>query len=194
MKTAIVTIGIILTLILGTVGILAYKVYSAASIGNIEENAILAEYKKGRNILGQVTTKMMEMAQVTEMSIDAQERLIQAIFGQEGRAGNQAAWQWVQEQNPNIDTSLFNKLADVVNASRDEFKNHQTNLLARCQNYRTLLNAPIDQFFFKFAGYPDKNMENGYTLLKMCTPIESSHSRNAFETGIDDGINFKKSK
>jgi len=191
MKTALITIGIVFTLLLGVVGVLGYQVYSAASTGNVEEMAIKASYKDGRNILGQYTAKLAEMAGVAEMSTAAQERIIQAVFGEGGRAGNQASWQWVQEQNPNADVSIFNQIAAIADASRNKFTNHQTGLLARCQNYETLLHAPIGQFFFKFAGYPNKNIEKDYTIAKMCTPIESGHSQEAFGTGIDNGFKFK---
>lgn len=191
MKTALITIGIVFGLILTTAGVLGYKIYDAAATGNIEEMAIKASYKDGRNILGQFTAKLAEMAGVAEMSVDAQTRVIQAVFGEGGRAGNQAAWQWVQEQNPSADVSIFNKIADIADASRNKFTNHQTGLLARCQNYETLLHAPIGQFFFRFAGYPNKNIEKDYTVAKMCTPIESGHSQEAFGSGIDNGFKFK---
>lgn len=194
MKKVLITLAIVFGSLFFVIGLLAYKVYEAASIGNVEENAILAQYKDGRNILGQFTTKLKEMAQVTEMSVEAQERIITAVFGEDGRAGNKAAWQWVQEQNPQADISLFNPLSQVADAFRNKFANHQTAMLARCQNYRTQLNAPIGQFFFRFAGYPDKNVEKDYTVAKMCTPIESTHSRKAFETGVDDGVDLKSGK
>jgi len=191
MKTALITIGIVFGLLLTAAGILGYKIYDAAATGNIEEMAIKASYKDGRNILGQFTAKLAEMAGVAEMSVDAQTRVIQAVFGEGGRAGNQAAWQWVKEQNPSADVSIFNKIADIADASRNKFANHQTGLLARCQNYETLLHAPIGQFFFRFAGYPNKNIEKDYTVAKMCTPIESGHSQEAFGSGVDDGFKFK---
>ncbi len=166
--------------------------YSAAKEGNIDEMAIKAEYKNGRNILGQFTAKMTELAQVRTMSIDDQERIIKAVFGKDGRAGNQAAWQWVKEQNPNADISVSKQMAQIIEGSRNKFENHQTGILARCQSFETKLGSPLDGFFLSFAGYPDKRVEKDYTLAKMCTPLESSYSANAFETGIDNGFQIPK--
>ncbi len=166
--------------------------YSAAKDGNIDEIAIKAEYKNGRNILGQFTAKLTELAQVRTMAIDDQERIIKAVFGKDGRAGNQAAWQWVKEQNPTVDISVTKQLAQVIDGSRNKFENHQTGILARCQSYETKLGSPLDGWFLEFAGYPNKKIEKDYTIEKMCTPLESSYSANAFETGIDNGFQIPK--
>lgn len=167
------------------------QIYAAAVAGNKSEMGIKAEYKNGRNILGQFTAKLAELAQVREMATSDQERIIAAVFGEGGRAGNQAAWQWVQEQNPNADITIAKQMATIVDASRNKFANHQTAILARCQSFEVELNAPIGQLWYWLAGYPDKNVEKDYTLAKMCTPIESSHSAKAFESGIDDGFQFQ---
>ena len=166
--------------------------YSNNVYGNKAEVQINTMYKQGRNVLGQFTAKLAELAQVREMSINDQERLITAVFGEGGRAANKAAWQWVQENNPQADMTIHNKIADVIDASRNKFSNHQQSILAICQPYQTRLGHPIHRIFLGMSGYPDKReAEFGVTVAKMCTPIESSHSKAAFETGVDDGFKFQ---
>lgn len=181
-------------LIVFVIAIVAYQIYDAARTGNIHETAIKATYKDGRNILGQYTAKLAELAQVRTMSVEDQERIIQAVFGEGGRAGNQASWQWVQEQNPNADISVIKDIARIMDASRNKFQNHQTSLLERCRVYEEQLGAPIGQFWFRLAGYPNKRVEKDFTIAKMCMPIESGHSQRAFESGVDDGFQFESKK
>jgi len=117
--------------------------YSNNVYGNKAEVHINTMYKQGRTVLGQFTAKLAELAQVRVMSVDDRVRIINVVFGEGGRAANQAAWQWVQEQNPKADTAIHNKIDDVINASRDKFMNHQQSLLAICHPYQTRLDHPI---------------------------------------------------
>ena len=166
--------------------------YSNNVYGNKAEVHINTMYKQGRTVLGQFTAKLAELAQVRVMSVDDRVRIINVVFGEGGRAANQAAWQWVQEQNPKADTAIHNKIDDVINASRDKFMNHQQSLLAICHPYQTRLDHPIHSIFLGISGYPDKReAEFGVTVAKMCAPIESSHSKAAFETAVNTCFKFQ---
>lgn len=191
-KRTISIIIVCVTLLLTPFAIVGYSYYNNAVFGNKSETQINTAYKNGRNILGQFTAKLSELAQVRTMAVEDQERLIKAVFGDGGRAGNKAAWQWVQENNPKADMTVLHKLTDVIDASRNKFMNHQTSLLAMCQPYQERIGHPWSGIFLGMAGYPDKRADEfGVTIKKMCTPIESSHSKEAFETGTDDGFKFQ---
>lgn len=191
-KALSILIVCLLTFVVLPIGTVVGLWYSNSVQGNKSEVQINTMYKNGKNILGQFTAKLAELAQVREMSINDQVKIIEAVFGEEGRAGNKAAWQWVQEQNPKADMTIHNKIADIIDASRNKFSNHQQSLLAICQPYQTRLGHPIHSIFLGMSGYPDKRQaEFGVTVAKMCTPIESSHSKAAFETGEDNGFQFK---
>ena len=168
--------------------------YTNETTANRSETQINTMYKQGRNILGQFTAKLAELVQVKNMAVDDQERIITAVFGEGGRAGNQAAWQWIKEQNPQADMTIHNKMVDIIDASRNKFENHQRSLLAVCQPYQERLGHPIHKLFLGFSGYPDKRIAEfgNITIAKMCTPIESSHSKAAFDSGVDDGFQFNQ--
>jgi hypothetical protein len=190
-KNLSIVVGIVITLLVAPTLWYAVSSYQANVFGNKSEVAISAEYRNGKNILGQFTAKLAELAQVRTMSVEDQERLIQAVFGKDGRAGSKAAMQWIKEQNPKPDLTIVKKIASIIDSSRNKFMNHQTSILARCQQYETALGHPLDGYFLEGAGYPNKKLKDGLTIEKMCTPLESSYSKEAFETGIDNGFQFK---
>ena len=135
---------------------------------------------------------MVDLAKVRTMMVDDQERLIKAVFGEDGRAGNQASWQWIKENNPTADLTVQKQMASIIDAMRNKFMNHQTSLIAICQPYQEKLGHPLHGFILNFLGYPDKRLaeQGNVTIAKMCEPIQSSQTKEAFETGIDDGVKF----
>lgn len=185
----------VLFLIVLLVGIWAgMKWYDADRTGHIQENGILTSYKEGRGIQGNYVAKVLELTQVAEMSDEAQLRLTEAVFGPDGRAGVQATWQWVQEQNPTANVSLYEKLSNIIDASRNKYANWWSGHLARCQAWNEMLYLPIDRVFYKFAGYPDKRVEEDFTIAKMCKAIDSAHSKKAFDTHTDNGVQLRPAK
>jgi hypothetical protein len=165
--------------------------YSDSVFGNRYETQIHTMYMDGKNIHGQFIGKMMDLANVRKMSIADQTSIIQAVFGKGGRAGNQAAWQWVKEQNPKADLTVHNKMVDIIDSMRNKFMHHQTSLLAVCQVYQERLGHPIHSVFLSFSGYPNKRLsEYKLTIEKMCTPISSTQTNQAFDAGVDDGVKF----
>lgn len=160
---------------------------SAANYGVEAEAGIKAKYRDNENIYAQGTQKVIEIAQVPDMyAADLKEVVKAAIQGRYGENGSQATFQWLKEQNPSLDSSMYKKIQQVIESFRDEFKNAQTGLLDRCQTYEKQRGYVWSGFWLRMAGYPKQDIE------KMCMPISTNKARQTFDSGIDTGIQLRK--
>ena len=119
------------------------------------------------------------------MKDDLKEVIKEAIGGRYGAEGSKATWQWIQENNPSVDPSLYQNIQQAIEAGRNKFENAQTLLLSRCQEYQTQQGYLVRGVFIRMTGYPKIDME------KMCTPIVSEYGKEAFDTGVEQGLKLR---
>ena len=154
--------------------------------GNRAEKQIVATHTDNRNVLAQYSTRIMEMAQVPDMyKNDVMEIYEAALTGRYGDNGSQAMFQWLKEQNPQIDASLYTKVQQSMEAGRNQFQNSQTKLIDLKRGYETRLGSFYSGFWLGVAGYPTIELAD-YNI------VVNDHSNNAFETGIDNGIQLNQ--
>ena len=73
---------------------------------------------------------MAEIAQVPAMyREDLKDVVTTAIKAKYGEKGSQAMFQWFKDSDLKIDTKMYEKIQQVMEAGRNEFKNSQTMLL-----------------------------------------------------------------
>lgn len=188
MKALVIAVGgLLIALVLAA--ILAFASYvQYANYGHTAETALTAKLNDNRQLLGKHSTQIGEMAQVNTMyKDDLKEVYTAAIEGRYGENGSGAVMQWLQEQNPNMDSALYTRLSQKIEANRDEFANEQRMLLDQKRAYETQLGLFWSGLWLKFAGYPKINLAD----IKVVT---STHSNKAYETGVDDGIQLRKEK
>lgn len=154
---------------------------SAFNYGNLMENQLKAEWSNNQNILAQYQQKMLEAAQVPEMyKNDFKEVATAAIQGRYGEEGSKAVFQWLQEQNPNLDSRVYLKLQQLIEAGRDEFKIAQTKMIDIKRQYETALGYFWQGLWLKIAGYPKVD-------LAMYKPITTDRVEQTFQRGKEDG-------
>ena len=95
--------------------------------------------------------------------------------------------QWITEQNNSLDPILYTKIQQIIESGRNEFQNNQTILIDQCRYYKQDLGYLWSGFWYRITGYPKGGMD---ALNKTCKPVISSHAEKAYETGIDNGVNF----
>lgn len=185
MKTALFALGAFLSVAL-LVGVLAVTSYiQYANYGHATETALKTKMDDNRQLLGKHSTQIGEMAQVNTMYRDDLAKVYSdALEGRYGENGSGAIMQWIQEQNPNMDSALYTRLSQKIEANRDEFANEQRILLDQKRAYETQLGLVWSGFWLRLTGYPKVNLED----IKV---ISSTHSNKAFETGVDDGIQLR---
>lgn len=175
-------VGAAAVLILGVAG----SYISYANYGNRAEVAIKAKYADNENVYANGTQKVMEIAQVPAMyAADLKTIVTAAIRGRYGEDGSQATFQWLKEQNPGLDPSMYVKIQQTIESFRNEFKNSQTELLDQCRSYETNRGNVWAGFWLNMAGYPKKDID------KMCTIVTTDKARETFETKRDTGIQLR---
>lgn len=164
-------------------GITIFASYVGAhDYGARAENTIVSEYENMENILGQYSLKIGEAAQVPKLQAAALKDVFTgAIQARYGKSGSQASFQWIKEQNPNLDQSTYKKIQQMIEAGRNKFENAQTKFIDTKRVYKTSLDYFWKGMWMKFAGFPKIDL-NKYKI------VSSSHAKETFKTGIDTGL------
>jgi hypothetical protein len=153
---------------------------SANNYGNAMEQQLQAKLEDNENVLAQYGQKISEMAQVPAMYTDDLTKVTrEAIQGRYGEGGSKAVFQWIKEQNPTIDASLYGRIQQAIEAGRNEFKNSQTQLLDIRRSYQTALGNFWQGLWLRVAGYPK-------TDLSKFKAVSTERAGRAFETGKED--------
>lgn len=147
-------IGIVsLIFVLGFIAASSY--IGATNYGARIEAQLNAELDNNQNVLAQGQQKVMETAQVPGMMRDDFAKVAKdAISGRYGAEGSKATMQWLQEQNPNLDSKVYIKLQQVIEAYRDEFKNSQTKMIDVRRQYDAELGTFWRGMWLRIAGFP----------------------------------------
>ena len=187
-KIALIIGGAFLALVLLVGGAFVASYIKYANYGAGTEVQLKAMMKNNEQMLGKHSTQIGEMAQVNDMyKDDLAEVYAGAMQGRYGENGSGAVMQWLQEHNPNFDSTLYTKLQQTIEANRNEFTNAQTLLIDAKAVYEKQLGYVWSGWWLSFAGYPKINLDD----IKVIT---SSHAVKAYETGVDDGITIRKEK
>lgn len=173
----------IMVAVIATVAVSYIKYHN---YGATAENQIKSEYENMQNILGQYAPKIKEALGVTELQTDAVLKVFTgANESRYGKGGSKATFQWIKEQNPNLNQESFLKVQQLIEAGRNKFENAQTKFIDTKRQYNTRLELFWSGLWMGIAGYPKIDLDK-YQIVK------SSHATKAFETGIDDGLNIGK--
>ena len=174
-----------LVLFVGLIGSAVLQGINSYNTGVDFETQIDKTYQNNQNILGQYSLKVKEAAKVSDKYADSLTKLMeQTLSARYGEEGSGAMMQWIQEQNPALDPQLYVKLQQIIEAGRNEFQLNQTTLLDQCRIYKLQIGYLWSGFWLKLVGYPKEG------LMKKCTPIQSDYSKQAFDTGIEKGVDF----
>lgn len=117
---------------------------------------IKAKYTDNQNVYDNGWKKVTEVAQVPAMQTASLKDLYDATMkGRYGADGSKAMFQFIKEQNPNLDQSTFIKIQQDIEAFRNEFASNQTRLVSQKQQYETFLTATTSGRFYNMIGsYP----------------------------------------
>ena len=176
---------IILVVLVVGLGVAGGSYISSYNYGNSAEKTIPAEYDNLQNILGQYSLKIKEAAQIPSMQTEDLSKLFtNALGARYGEDGSQAAMQWIQEQNPNLDQSTYVQIQRMIEAGRNKFENHQTKFIDTKRAYEESLGSFWQGMWLGYAGYPKINLDD-YTI------VTSQHAKDTFESGVDEGLNLR---
>lgn len=178
--------GLIAAIVLGAfVGTGAVSYISAYNTANRMERSIVATDENNRNILAQYGNRVAEAAQVPAMQRDDLTAVVTAALeGRYGEDGSQAVFQWIQEQNPQIDSTVYVQLQRMIEAGRIEFAAAQTKLVDQKRIYETSLGSFWQGTWMSVAGYPRIDLDE-YQI------VSTARADAAFETGIEEPMQLR---
>ncbi len=145
--------GVVIALLIG----FGSNIVSIYNYGNRAEKQIVAEHKNLENVLGQYSIKVAEAAQVPDMyKSDMKEVVSAALQGRYGANGSKAVFQWLKEDNSpaKLDSALYAKIQQIIEAGRNEFQNNQTRFIDIKRGYETNLGYAWTGLWLGVFGYP----------------------------------------
>lgn len=140
------------------------------------ENGIKQKYADNQNVYDNYTKKVIEAAQVTtKYAKDVEKVVTAAISGRYGKEGSKAMWQWLQENNPSLDSSVYKQIQQIIEAGRNDFTSNQTTLLDKKREYDTYRQVFPNVIVAKAFGYPKIDLAK-YDI------VTSDDTQKVFET------------
>jgi hypothetical protein len=150
------------------------------------ENGIKAQYSENQSNYDKMFKSFRESAQVTDMyKNDIGDVFKKAIDARYGDEGSKALFQMIKEQNPNFDSTLYNRLQAMIEANRNSFDATQKAMAERCRVYRDDFEQNPNALIASFFGYPKIDMKT------YCTVVTSGRTEKAFDTKKDEEIKLR---
>lgn len=124
---------------------------------------------------------LQQKAQVSTEYKDAFKEIYpQIIEGRYKGNGDGSLMKWVQEANPNFDTSMYKDLMQSIEVERTAFMRTQERMLDIIREHSTLIET-----------YPSKWFISNTAPIEY-TPITSSKTKAVMESGTDDDVDLFK--
>jgi hypothetical protein len=127
---------------------------------NRQENGIVASYTNNKNVYDNGWKTVVEKAQVPgEYTDKLKEIYTDTMKGRYGADGSKALLQFIKEQNPTIDASVYKEIQQSVEVFHTQFAQAQTELVSRKQEYQNLYTATTSgRLYNMIAHYPHIDM------------------------------------
>lgn len=166
------------TLVLGYIGF--------SNTANGFEADIKAKYTDNKNVYDNGWKRVKELAQVPELQTEALQKLYDsALKSRYGAEGSRALFQFITEQNPQLDQSTFRAIQQNIESFRREFAANQTRLVSIKQQYERFLTATTGgRFYNTFGGYPRID-------LSQFDIVTSEKTEQDFENKKSEPLNLK---
>jgi len=181
MKSLIAT-----TIVIGGIAVITAGSYiSAFDTGNRLENVIIATFQDNKNVLANYSNTIAEAAQIPTMQRDdLRDVVTAALDARYGDEGSQAMFQFIQEQNPTLDSQVYVELQRIITGGREDFRLAQTRLIDQKRVYETALGSFWGGTWMRIAGYPKTDLDEFVIVTNFRT-------EEAFDTGVEEAIELR---
>jgi Flp pilus assembly pilin Flp len=171
--------------ILGLVAFLAISYIAAYNTANRLEAGIKAAWTNNQNVLAQYSNRVAEAAQIPAMQRDDLKEVVTAALDTRyGDEGSRAMFQFLQEQNPQIDSTVYVQLQRLIEAGRTDFQVAQTGLIDQKRVYETALGSFWQGTMMRVAGFPRVDLDE-YNV------VTNERTEDAFSTGSESPIQLR---
>lgn len=177
-------LGVVGSLVL--IAVLAFTIVVGTHNTAVEyEKGLEAAYEDSQNVLSQYSLKIAESAQIPDMyTNDLKEVYTATVQGRYGENGSQAMMQWIQEHNPNFDSSLYKTIQQQIEAGRNKFEVSQRLVIEKKKLYETQLSYAVTGTVLRILGFPKIDLDQ----IRI---VKSQHSNESFSTGVDKGLKLR---
>lgn len=183
-----------LTVLLLAIGVVFFQYSSAYNNAVNLEEGIISTYKNNQNVLSSYTNRIAEMVQLPTMAKDDLKEIITTTFaGRYGPDGSKAVFQFISEQNLNIDQSMYKRIMNEISAGRKDFEMSQTKLVDLKRSY-------VSQLRSFYTGRVLMQNFGGFPTIKVGFPmgapdeyeiIVADSAAEAFATGKDKPLQLR---
>lgn len=179
-----ILVGIVV-LVLLVAGFLMTGVY-LVNLSNREvtlRTTIEAKQRDNTSEFDNMWKKISQVAQVTDKQRQALIDIFKSYAEARHTGGDKQLFTWVRESVPNVDTSIFENLQNILTASRDGFTQRQKELLDLNREHQLLLHQFPSGMILSVLGRKEIPI----------TIITSTRTEQTFLSGKDDDVEvFKK--
>lgn len=139
--------------------------------------------KDNKNEMDNMKKKIIQVAQVSEKAMSSLKDIVCGYAEARSTDSKNVIMNWIKESVPNVDTSTFNNLQNIITGSRDSFTMRQKELLDLKREHDKLLRSFPSNVIL--AMFNKKEID--------VTIVTSTSTEEAFRTGKDDETDvFKK--
>lgn len=167
----------------------AIAVFSVIGINNDlvrHEAGIEAQYKQNQNNYDNYIKKVAEVAQVPAMQRDDLAKVYEGVMrGRYGADGSKAMFQWLKEQNPQIDSSVYTKIQQIIESGRNSFEADQKMLIDKKRVYQVQLKEFPRGLVASLLGFPKIDLSK-YDI------VTSDETEKAFEDKKSKPLELRK--
>lgn len=141
------------------------------------EADIKAQYSENQNNYDKLFKTVAETAQVpTAYAKDLKDLYTATTATRYGQGGSKAVFQFIKEHNPQLDSSLYKQVQQVIEAGRIDFESKQASLIDRKRVYESqVLNTAVTGSVAKVLGFPRIDLDK-FSI------VTSATTEAAFET------------
>lgn len=124
------------------------------------EESIKAQYSQNQNNYDNYYKSVSETMQLTDAYSEDFKKVYDSLMqGRYGEGGSQAVMQWIQENMPQMDSSVYTKVQDSILAGRRDFEQNQKLLLDKKRVYEQELRVMPKSLLAGFMGFPKIDLE-----------------------------------
>jgi len=175
--------GLISLIAIGSIVGLLLIVFLPAFIGGYNNAidfkvSIEAKIKDNKSEFNNMKVKITQVAQVSTAQMDKLANIFNdyAKSRTGGGSDDKLLMKWISESIPNVDTTTFNNLQNIIVSSRDSWTMRQKELIDLQREYRRLLQRFPTNIILSIMGFKDIEIP----------VITSTYTEKTFETQKDD--------
>lgn len=185
MNTGMKVVLAMMTFMMITVGAIGLKIWTTHDHFIAMEETIKGQYTQNKNNYDSYYKTMTEIVQVNDMYRDDFKKVYDGLMqGRYGKDGSKAMMQWIQENMPNFDSSLYTKVQNTITAGRKDFEMNQKTLIDKKQAYQTSLKTLFNSPIAKLWGFPKIDLEK-YDI------VTSERTEDAFNKKRDKPLKLR---